>query len=122
MNALFITLAVLVMIAAILLTLVVLLQNGKGGGMASNFVAGNATFGVRETTNILEKITWGLAVVILVLSVVSSFMIRGSKKGAKNEAQQMVEEKEAAAETATAGVPELPAELINPEEGAESAN
>lgn len=122
MNALFITLAVLVMIAAILLTLVVLLQNGKGGGMASNFVAGNATFGVRETTNILEKITWGLAVVILVLSVVSSFMIRDSKKGAKNEAQQMVEEKEAAAETATAGVPELPAELINPEEGAESAN
>lgn len=120
MNALFITLAVLVMIAAILLTLVVLLQNGKGGGMASNFVAGNATFGVRETTNILEKITWGLAVVILVLSVVSSFMIRGSKKDAQNEAQQMIEETEATAENA--GVPEMPMELINPEEGTESAN
>lgn len=107
------------MIAAILLTLVVLLQNGKGGGMASNFVAGNATFGVRETTNILEKITWGLAVVILALSIASSFMIRGAKSATQNEAQQLIEQSDATDENA--GVPEMPAELINPEEGTETA-
>ena len=73
MNALFTTLTVLVVIAAILLILVVLLQNGKGQGMASNFVAGNQTFGVRQTADILEKITWGLVAFIIVLSVVSSF-------------------------------------------------
>ena len=60
MNALFTVLTVLVLIASILITLIVLLQNGKGGGLASNFVAGNQTFGVRQTADILEKITWGL--------------------------------------------------------------
>lgn len=73
MNAVFTILTVLVIIAAVLLVLVVLLQNGKGEGMASNFVAGNQTFGVRQTADILEKITWGLVAFIIVLSVVSSF-------------------------------------------------
>ena len=60
MNVLFTILTVLVLLASALLTLIVLLQNGKGGGLASNFVAGNQTFGVRQTADILEKITWGL--------------------------------------------------------------
>ena len=63
----------LIVIAAVLLILVVLLQNGKGQGMASNFVAGNQTFGVRQTADILEKITWGLVAFIIVVSVVASF-------------------------------------------------
>ena len=73
MNAIFTILAVLVVIAAVLLIIVVLLQNGKGQGMASNFVAGNQTFGVRQTADILEKITWGLVTFIIVLSIISSF-------------------------------------------------
>lgn len=73
MNALFITLVVLIVLAAILLILVVLLQNGKGEGMVSNFVAGNQTFGVRQTADILEKITWGLVIFIVVASVAASF-------------------------------------------------
>ena len=73
MNALFTTLFVLIIIASILLILVVLLQNGKGDGLASNFVAGNQTFGVRQTADILEKITWGLVAFIVVLSIVASF-------------------------------------------------
>ena len=73
MNALFTVLTVLIIIAAILLVAVVLLQNGKGDGLASNFVAGNQTFGVRQTADILEKITWGLVIAIVVLSVVSTF-------------------------------------------------
>ena len=73
MNALFIILTVLIILAAILLIIVVLLQSGKGSGMASNFVAGNQTLGVRQTADILEKITWGLVAFILVLSVAASF-------------------------------------------------
>ena len=69
MNVLFIVLTILVLIASILLTLIVLLQNGKGGGLASNFVAGNQTFGVRQTADILEKITWGLVAFIFAASV-----------------------------------------------------
>ena len=73
MNALFTTLTVFIVIAAVLLIIVVLLQNGKGQGMASNFVAGNQTFGVRQTADILEKITWGLVAFIIVVSIVASF-------------------------------------------------
>ena len=73
MSALFTILAILALVGSILITLVVLLQNSKGGGLASNFTAGNQTFGVRQTTDILEKITWGLAIFILVVSIAASF-------------------------------------------------
>ena len=80
MNVVFIILSVLIVLAAILLIAVVLLQDSKGDGMASNFVAGYQAFGVRQTADILEKITWGLVAFILVISVVSSFTM-GSRKG-----------------------------------------
>jgi len=78
MNVLFTILTILVVLAALLLIGVVLLQNGKGGGLASNFVAGNQTFGVRQTADILEKITWGLVTFIIVVSIIASFTM-GSK-------------------------------------------
>src|SRR5574344_2719329 len=73
MNTVFIILAILIVIASILLVIVVLLQNGKGDGMASNFVAGNQTFGVRPTADILAQITWGLVCFIAVVSIIASF-------------------------------------------------
>ena len=90
MNALFTVIAVLVILAAILLTAVVLLQNGKGGGLASNFVAGNQTFGVRQTADILAKITWGLAAFILVLSIVSNFTHQSGSKNGFNVEEQIL--------------------------------
>lgn len=75
MNAVFTILTILIVLAAILLIIVVLLQSGKGEGMASNFVAGNQTFGVRQTADILEKVTWGLVAFILALSIISSFTL-----------------------------------------------
>ena len=73
MNALFPILTILILLASALLVLVVLLQNGKGEGLASNFIAGNQTFGVRQTADLLEKVSWGLVAFILVLSIVTSF-------------------------------------------------
>ena len=73
MNTLFVILTVLIVLAAALLIIVVLLQNGKGEGLASNFVAGNQTFGVRQTADNLEKNTWGLVAFILVVAIISSF-------------------------------------------------
>ena len=75
MTWLFTTLVVLILIASLLLVLVVLLQNGKGEGMASNFVAGNQAFGVRQTADILEKVTWGLITFILVAAIATSFTL-----------------------------------------------
>ena len=80
MNALFTVLTILVLIASILITLIVLLQNGKGGGLASNFVAGNQTFGVRQTADILEKITWGLVGFIFVVSIIAVFTLNDGSK------------------------------------------
>ena len=82
MNVLFTILTVLVLIASVLITLIVLLQNGKGGGLASNFTAGNQTFGVRQTTDILEKITWGLVAFIFIVSIATSFSTGSSNKAA----------------------------------------
>ena len=81
MNAVFTILTVLIILASLLLIGAVLLQNGKGEGLASNFVAGNQTFGVRQTADILERITWGL-VVILVVSIIASFSSRSKSNDA----------------------------------------
>ena len=89
MNAIFTILVVLIVIASILLTIVVLLQNGKGDSMASNFVAGNQTFGVRQTANMLEKVTWGLVAFIVVVSVISSFTM--GTKGAQVDITDKIE-------------------------------
>lgn len=79
MNTVFTILTVLIVLACVLLILVVLLQNGKGDGLASNFIAGNQTFGVRQTTDILEKITWVLVCFIIVVAVLASFTTKSSK-------------------------------------------
>ncbi|MBQ2111796.1 MAG: preprotein translocase subunit SecG [Bacteroidales bacterium] len=106
MNVLFTVLTVLVLIASVLITLIVLLQNGKGGGLASNFTAGNQTFGVRQTADILEKITWGLVIFIFVLSVVTTFSL--GNKGAEVDYTEKLET-EAAAPVFPEAVQEAPA-------------
>lgn len=81
MQAAYITLSIIIVIASILLTIVVLLQNSKGGGLAANFASGNQTFGVRQTADLLEKVTWGLVAFILVVSIVTSFTLRNAGAG-----------------------------------------
>lgn len=69
---------VLVIIAAILMCGIVLIQESKGGGLASGFSSSNQIMGVRKTTDFLEKATWGLAIAIVVLSVASAaFVTKG---------------------------------------------
>lgn len=77
----FTVLTVFIVIAAILLIIVVLLQNGKGQGMASNFTSANQTLGVRQTADILEKVSWGLVTFILVVSIVTAFTTRTAVSG-----------------------------------------
>ena len=66
-------LVILAVIVAILLTLVVLIQESKGGGLASNFAASNQIMGVRKTTDVVEKATWTLAAILVILSVATIF-------------------------------------------------
>lgn len=63
---------ILAIIVSLLLMLVILVQNPKGGGLASNFSQGNQIFGVEKTTDIVERITWIGAIVIVVISLVAA--------------------------------------------------
>ena len=67
-------LAVLILIASILLVGVVLIQKSKGGGLASNMSSYNNLAGVKQTTDFIEKATWGLAIFICVLSIATAFV------------------------------------------------
>ncbi len=110
MNTVFTILTILVVIAAILLIGVVLLQNGKGEGLASNFVAGNQTFGVRQTADILEKITWGLVAFIFVVSIVASFTL-GGRNNSGIDITDQIENTQAAEQPA---FPTAPIQQENP--------
>ncbi|MDR2085100.1 MAG: preprotein translocase subunit SecG [Bacteroidales bacterium] len=65
----------LILLACVFIVIVVLVQNSKGGGLASNLQNQNQYMGVRKTTDFLEKATWTLAIVLCVLSLVSVFVI-----------------------------------------------
>jgi len=82
--------AIIIVIASILLTLVVLVQNSKGGGLAANFASGNQAFGVRQTADFLEKTTWTLALTILVCCVLATAFISAGS-GRQSELQQRLE-------------------------------
>ncbi|WP_026473860.1 preprotein translocase subunit SecG [Alkaliflexus imshenetskii] len=73
--------SVLVILASILLILIVLVQNSKGGGLASNFASSNQVMGVRKTTDFLEKATWTLAGALLVLSFVAVMVLPKEQMG-----------------------------------------
>ncbi len=68
-------LVVLIVLAAVLMCFVVMIQNSKGGGLSSAFASSNQIMGVRKTTDIIEKATWGLAVFMVVLSVLSAYTL-----------------------------------------------
>ncbi len=69
---------ILMVIAALLMCFIVLIQNSKGGGLASGFSSSNAIMGVRKTTDFLEKATWGLAIFMVVMSVATAYVVPSS--------------------------------------------
>jgi preprotein translocase subunit SecG len=88
---LYILVSVFILMVSALIILVVLVQNSKGGGLASNFSSSNQYMGVRKTADFLEKATWTLAVVLLVLSLASIFVI--PKGGESTNSVTQVEER-----------------------------
>ncbi len=67
--------SIMIIICAVLLILIVLVQNSKGGGLASGFGQGNQVMGVKKTADFLEKATWTLAIGLVVFSLLASFSI-----------------------------------------------
>ena len=71
----YLPLIVLIVIVAVLMCGIVLIQNSKGGGLASSFASSNQIMGVRKTTDFLEKATWTLAAAIAALCVFSAYYL-----------------------------------------------
>ncbi len=81
---------ILIVVASIALTLIVLIQNPKGGGLTGN-IAGfsNQFMGVKQTTDVLEKGTWIFFAVIAALCILSVFFIPKSTSGRADEIQKV---------------------------------
>src|SRR6476620_4618125 len=87
---------------AVLLVLVVLAQNSKGGGL-SNLAGGSSAsniIGVKKTGDLLEKLTWGFIIAIIVLSLSTHFI----RPSATNHSNELFDK---AAEQAPAAGPEM---------------
>lgn len=65
------TFVILIVIVSILLCLVVLIQESKGGGLAADYASGNTLLGAPKTTNVIEKATKWLAGIMVALSILS---------------------------------------------------
>ena len=92
----YVLISVLILVACVFLILVVLVQNSKGGGLASNFSSNNQVMGVRKTTDFLEKATWTLALLLGVLALSSTFVIpRTGQETFQSEIRDLVPPQEA---------------------------
>ena len=68
---------VLIALVCVLLMLVVLIQNPKGGGVDSTFggQSANQMFGAAKSTDFIEKLTWYLAATLFALCIITTLMV-----------------------------------------------
>ena len=113
---------ILILIVSVLISLIVLVQNSKGGGLVSNFGGANQMMGVRQTTDFLEKATWTMGGILVVLCLISSITIpKNVKEGNafETEMRQQIENMIPAAPATEAVQMETPAAAEAPAEDAE---
>jgi preprotein translocase subunit SecG len=93
----------LIILLAVLLVLVILAQNSKGGGLTSQFGGSTASniIGVKKTGDLLEKLTWGFIIGIMVLCLTTNF-ITPNRGGSSNEILDRAGEQAATAQQAPA--------------------
>ena len=83
----YIAITILIVILSILLSLFVLVQNSKGGGLSAGFSSSNQIMGVRKTTDFVEKMTWGLVIGVVVLSILAVGIHKHQPATSTNESE-----------------------------------
>mgnify|MGYP001964680569 FL=1 len=96
-------------LTAILLIVVVLLQNSKGGGLDSSFGNTSQLGGVAQSTETIEKATWTLAGVMGLLSLLAAFNFGSGNK----EISSDIDKNEGVSLPSTNDPVNLPTELPN---------
>jgi len=74
-------LTILITLVCVLLMAVVLIQNPKGGGIDSTFggSGANQMLGAAKSTDFIEKLTWGLAIALFILCIITAIVVTGSE-------------------------------------------
>lgn len=99
-------LVILGILLSIILVLIILIQNPKGGGLSSGFSSSNNIMGVQRTGDILEKGTWGLAIGIMVIAILVN--ISSPKEGGAVKTDSKIQE-QIDKTAAPSSMPSLPA-------------
>jgi preprotein translocase subunit SecG len=110
-------LTAVIAILAVLMVLIVLAQDSKSGALSSNFGA-SQLMGVKRTTDLLEKLTWGFMIGIMVLTMGSKFLQGGE---ADQEGPSTLNVKKAK-NTALPATPQKPAVGPAPSSGGSDSN
>jgi preprotein translocase subunit SecG len=103
----------LIVLFSALLIVLILVQNPKGGGISGEFSSSGATqmFGVQKTGDLVEQLTWGFSIAILILVLVTNFTI---SSGTADTVQSINVEKAATKTVPTAPAPTKPVSPIAP--------
>jgi preprotein translocase subunit SecG len=98
----------LIILFSALLIVLILVQNPKGGGISGEFSSSGATqmFGVQKTGDLVEQLTWGFSIAILVLVLVTNFTLSSGT----TEGVQSINVEKAASKT----IPTAPAPVSAP--------
>jgi len=81
----------IILFVSVLIVLIVLVQNPKGGGLASSFSSSNQFMGVKRTADFVEKATWGLAAALFVLSLIATMLPRQGQEERQSRIQDQIE-------------------------------
>jgi len=102
---------VLITIVCFLLIIVIMVQNPKGGGLSSTLGGSTQLGGVQKTTDFLDKSTWTLAGVLILLILLSSLSFTGTLN---DSSSKVIDESSIStskpAETPAAATPAKPVE------------
>ncbi len=96
-----VVITVLIIIVSIVMALFVLIQNPKGGGLASGFSGASQIGGVQKTSDFLEKGSWTMMVVLFVLCIMSASFL--PKSGTQDVDQETIDNVDGTADDTTPG-------------------
>jgi preprotein translocase subunit SecG len=108
----YIALISIIIFISILLVLVVLSQNSKGGGLSNQFGAGSSNLiGVKRTGDLLEKLTWGFAIALVVLALGTNIIL--DENAGAVQARSVNQERASQQGAAPAAAPVIPQTVPN---------
>ena len=103
----YLVLVIIVVVVCVLLGLIVLIQNPKGGGLASNFSSSSQLMGVQKTGDFLEKGSWILAIALMVLALAFNIAVKGGS-GANSQYNEQIQKSLKAPAAAPSAFPTAP--------------